>query len=185
MAWERWRGGRVWVAQDGSRTYYGLVAGRMVSTRRHTEAEAVDEINRLTLLAGGEGHPLCDWLIAEYVLDCAKRGINRQSCNEKRRHLTQWQTRVKWRPVTLKVLNGVVPSMTGARNKVATIKAYYTWLRQRGRVTRDEDPTLDLAKPHAPPSDWDRLVPVESHRKAVEELDARWGDLLVVLMGTG
>ena len=75
--------------------------------------------------------------------------------------------------------------MTGARNKVACLKGYFTWLRQQGRVQRQHDPTIDLAKPQAKPTDWDRLVPIETHRALVKELEPKWSDLLVVLLGTG
>lgn len=39
---------------------------------------------------------------------------------------------------TLQVLNQEAAKMTGARNKVATIKAYFTWLRQQLGASPEE-----------------------------------------------
>jgi integrase len=108
-----------------------------------------------------------------------------QSVRAKERQLREWRELVGLRRTTLPVLAEISKKMSGARNKVAALKACFTWLRQQGRVQRHHDPTIDLAKPQAKPTEWDRLVPLESHTKVVAELDPRWGDLLVVLMGTG
>jgi integrase len=191
MAWaERWQNGRVWIAKDGQRTFYALIDGRMVSTRKHTEEEA---LQFLMQRPGPRGevklHPFAPGLIGEYRIACLKAGQSRHGVAQKQRHLTQWSERVAFRPVTLKLLNGIVPSMTGSRNKVASLKAYFTWLRQQGHIARTEDPTLDLAKPSAPETDWDRVIRIEDHRKVVEWMEKnerlRWADLLTVLLSTG
>ncbi|ACL64633.1 integrase family protein [Anaeromyxobacter dehalogenans 2CP-1] len=187
MAWERWSGGRIWVSEKtGRRTFYGEVNGRMVSTHRENEQDALIALLRMNT-GGGSGPqpPLNDIWVEEYLADCGRRGIDPQSINTKRRHLAEWNRRIGPQRITLPVLNKAVKRLGGARNKVATIKAYFTWLRQQGRVRRQDDPTLDLAKPSAPPCEWDRLVPIDHHRKVVAELEPRWGDLLVVLSGTG
>jgi len=188
MAWQRWSGGRLWIAKDGTRTYYGEVGGRMVSTRRNTEEEAFAEILRMNLQAGtARLLPLDQKHVNQYVDDCRSRGIDPQSCNQKRRHLEDWGRAIGPRWPTLQLLNGISAKLKGkgARGRVSTLKAFFTWLRQQGHVRRQEDPTLDLAKPSAKPSDWDRLVPIEVHRRLVADLDPKWGDLLVVLLGTG
>lgn len=185
MPWDSWSGGRVWIGADGRRHYYGEVNGKQVSLRRHTEEDALAEMVRLNLGGTVAVVPLNDKWIEEYVQDCRDRGQDRQSCNAKRRHLHEWRERLAVRRPTVRILAEIAERTTGARNKVACLKAYFTWLRQKGRVDRRADPTLDLAKPPAPESDWNRLIPLESHAKVVAKLDPRWGDLLVVLLGTG
>jgi integrase len=105
--------------------------------------------------------------------------------NQKRRELHDWARLIVPRRPDLVLLNELSRGMAGRRGRISTIKAYYTWLRQQGRVRRQDDPTLDLAKPPAPPASWDRVIPIESHRRVVAELHPRWGDLLTVLLGTG
>lgn len=50
--WKRWTGGRIWVAKDGKQTFYGEVGGRMVSTHRDNETDALAELIRLNIGAG-------------------------------------------------------------------------------------------------------------------------------------
>jgi integrase len=185
MPWERWSAGRIWVGKDGRKTYYGDIGGRAVSLRRHTEEDALAELIRLNVGGSAPSPPLNDQWIAEYLDHCRERNLDRQSINAKERQLREWKERVGPRRMTLPLLAEISKKMSGARNKVACLKAYFTWLRQQGRVLRQHDPTIDLAKPQAKPTDWDRLVPLETHRKLVAALDSRWGDLLTVLMGTG
>jgi hypothetical protein len=185
MPWDTWSAGRVWIGNDGTRTYYVRIGGRYVSTREHTEDGALAWMIREKVGGAVAAPPLNDQWIAEYVEHCRTKGQDRQSVLAKERQLAEWRERIGVRKTTLPVLAEISKKMSGARNKVAALKAYFTRLRQQGRVQRQHDPTLDLAKPSAPSSDWDRLVPLESHAKVVAELDPRWGDLLVVLLGTG
>lgn len=186
MPWKRWEHGRIWVGKDGRETYYGLVRGRMVSTRRHTEPEALVQLAKLT---AGQDAALGFYFsnfIEDYVRDCEKRGIT--EANRKRNHLKHWDYRLgrpRLEDITLKKLNQAAATMTGARNRIATLKAYYTWLRQAGYVGRNDDPSLDLKKPEPKPRDWDRLVPLKSHKAVLKVIDKRWADLMTVLLGTG
>jgi hypothetical protein len=78
MEWEKWNGGRVWVAKDGTRTYYGEVNGRMVSTRQHDEHSAVVALLKLNTGARPAPRlPLDDGWIAEYLEDCKARASTR------------------------------------------------------------------------------------------------------------
>lgn len=199
MAWSRWSGGRVWTAKDGRKTYYGSVLGRTVSTRKDNETDALAELLRLELNAGQPAHPLNERWIDEYVAGCRKRGIDPQSCNQKKKQLDRWATDVRWRRPTPGLLNDIADKLPGKRNRIACLKAYFTWLRQKDRLKRQNDPTIDMVKPTPKSKEWNRLIPVESHRKVLEIIDKdrfkevggervadhRYGDLLRVLMGTG
>jgi integrase len=189
MSFTTWSGGRVWIAKDGTKTFYVRVGGRYVSTREHTEDGALAWMIREKVGGVAAAPPLNDQWIAEYIVHCRERGMDPQSVKTRERQLREWRERIGVRRTSLPVLAEIAKSMPGARNKVAALKAYFTWLRQEGRVRRQDDPTLDLAKPRGKPTDWDRLVPIEHHRRVVAWMNengrGRWADLLTVLLATG
>jgi integrase len=189
MPWDTWSGGRVWIGLDGRKTYYVRVDGRYVSTRERSEDGAFAWMVRKQVGGLVATPPLNDLWIAEYTEHCKSIGMDRTSVLTKQRQLWEWKERVGFRRATLPVLAEISKTLTGARNKVSALKAYFTWLRQQGRVQRQHDPTPDLAKPRCKPTDWDRLVPIEHHRKVVAWMNengrGRWADLLTVLLATG
>lgn len=74
-------GGRIWVSEKtGRRTFYGEVNGRMVSTHRDNEQDALIALLRMNT-GGGSGPqpPLNDIWVEEYLADCGRRGIDPQS----------------------------------------------------------------------------------------------------------
>lgn len=203
--WEPWDGGRVWVAQDGTRTYYirKAIGGRNYqhNTHCHEAAGAFKHLERF--LADPVGYrPGGDealYLDAELSLLFLKWSANEKQntpkyVNDQRRYLAWWAERLKG--VDLRradLAHDILPALDhekAKQPKIALIKGLYAWLRaERHIITTAQDPTFGQLKvPQSAPAQWKRskVIPRESVRAVISHLASdRWRDLVRVLAGTG
>jgi len=90
------------------------------------------------------------------------------------------------RRVTLLDLQQVLDSQRGARShRIACIKHLYTYLRERGRLTRNEDPSLDLKQPPVRPTKDERAVSRKDFEATLAKLGPPYHDILVLQSLTG
>ena len=186
-----------------------------VSTRRNNEIDALLELAKFNkspatydptpppdLLGDEAPQPvyLTAALIRDYLDHCKKAGNTHQWWNSKRRFLKWWLQklfRIDLRRADLK--RDILKPLEGATSRhqrIATIKAFYAWLRDvehgKGIITASEDPTVGGAlkvPQHAPAQLSERRAfAVKDLARVKKELadGPRWRlDAIEILSGTG
>ncbi len=203
-----WDGGRVWEDREGRRTYIirRQVGGRRfeVSTRCSRLRPALAQLERFEADPDGYnpaspgGEPL------RLNLETAKaflawsaapdgKGNSRPWVLQQRAYLAWWAEQLRGvdlRRVTLR--DHVIPALDGQKgrkHRIEVLKAFFSWLRKERHVlTRQEDPTLDLAVPVRRPGQWRRQkdIPRAHFLRVLAKLEAPdHRDALVVLEETG
>ncbi|ABC81607.1 tyrosine-type recombinase/integrase [Anaeromyxobacter dehalogenans] len=170
-----WEGGRIWRGADGTTTFH---IQRMVAGRRYSFGVATSHRAAIKQLERFESDPagfqpggtpraaplfLDNELVEEFVVwSAGERANTAQWVGKQKAILTWWMERL--RGVDLRrasLRDHILPPLEGAtsrRQRIAVLKALYSWLRKRRHLlTSADDCTLDLSAPAATPEQWRRL----------------------------
>lgn len=198
-----WDGGRVFVAKDGSKTFHikksvgGVV--HEFSTRCAKLGPAMKAYEKWQ--ADNSWRPgreyaervlLTDALIARHLAWAEEDGPLAQEWKRKKQVYLEWWRDVlagrDLRTVTLRHLQEALEGVKARTHRKAVIKHLYTFCREKGLLSRDEDPTFDLALPQAGGgvSKKERAVTREEFERTFAKLtDEHHRDILALQAGTG
>ena len=198
-----WDGGRVFVAKDGTRTFHikksvgGVV--HEFSTRCSKVGPALKAYEKWQ--ADNSWRPgqeyaarvlLTDALITRHLAWAEEGGPLAQEWKRKKQvYLEWWRDRLAGRDLRAVTLRHLQESLEGVKartHRKAVIKHLYTYCREKGLLSRDEDPTFDLALPQsgggAPKRR--RAVTREEFSRTFEKLvEDQYRDILTLQAGTG
>lgn len=202
----RWEGGRiVQTKRGGIYMIRRRINGKLFELSTHSTSKkvALEHLRRFeknpaayTASGGAKdvaegGLVLGDALIKKH-LDAAKdAGVSPEWIRDKRIYLDEWAKRLTGRDLRTLSLLDLQQALDGLKartHRIATIKAFYSWLRESGLVTRREDPSLDLKVPPAKPAQWtrgERSISREDFAETFDKLSPHYRDHLLVLGGTG
>ena len=207
MAWHHWAGGRYWADEDGRRTYYvrRTVGGYKydVITGATTDRGALEQLRRFEAdpsayhPAGAHRDPLrlTPALIDAFILfsETEKRNsgpwVRRQ-----RKWLNWWALQLKTTDLRqVKLGEHVVPALDsvklgGRRARVATLKAFYSWLQKRRHaISAVENPVASYAIAQSTPKQWitTRVIPEADHKSVLLALRPHWIPHVTLLHGVG
>jgi integrase len=207
MPWVgKWLGGRIWQGADGTRTYVirRKAGGRPyeVSTQCTGERAALKQLERFEADPAGYSPSGVSGLALSMNADLVReflkwskdsKGNSIQWVGVQKRYLTWWAAKLGTRDIRrVSLRDHIRPALDSARNakhRIATIKAFYGWLRkERHAITAAEDPTYGaLSVPQARPEQWrtPKAIPRDHHDAALGALTEPWRSMLIVLSGTG
>lgn len=177
-----------------------------VSTRRRTEAEALEELVRWredphnyvpSPRTRPKRVPLCltDTLILEYRdwMLTRPKPASVEWANTCARMLADWmedlgRKDIRDLSITADLKPALARRMTSRMHRIEALKAFCAWLRkEKGLLRHAEDPTLDLAVPQAAPAKLRRrkVAAREDVRKALEVMtNGEVRDLLLLQVAT-
>jgi integrase len=203
---EGWKdGGYIRKDAQGRDTYviYRQIAGKRyeVSTRAHTLRAALEQLKRFE--ADPEGYDprgnvrpdaiYLDEKLSEEFLTYSRREKENTGkwVREQQRSLAWWAEKlhgVDLRGASLR--DQIVPVVKQARgNRVAVLKALYSWLRKTHKITFAEDPTaggmLEGRQPTKRRGRGPKAVPREHVELALAHLTGNWRDALLLQSETG
>jgi len=197
-----WEGGRVVEKSDGTRVYYirKRLAGKLyeVSTGATTLKAALAHLQRFQ--ANPEGYSASGALPGQpvtiqafqrdYLAYCKAKGNSQNWITQKRRYLSWWREAFPddLRNATREQLLACVNGATVPHNRIASLKAFCSWLRDvRGVLPKGQDATLDLPIPALKPAQWKKLRAItrEVFTKTMEHVDPAYVDILTMIAGTG
>lgn len=208
MAWitvEGWSG-RVWVADNGKRTFYirQRREGKRwdASTRCSTLRAALKELERFEAdpvnykpLGSGEQLVLDDDLIEKYRTWCR---TNTDSKDERHlaakcRYLNWWKEQLDERPlvsVRLAAIHEILGELPARKDRIVAIKHLYAYLRKTGQIKAGEDPTLNtLSVPQSQPeqdtSGKSKVIPEDAFRKTLPFMVPEVADCCRLMAGIG
>jgi integrase len=212
MAWvtvEGWAG-RVWVADNGKRTFYirQYRDGKPweVSTKCSRLPGALKELDRFEKdPAGyrpqgvGEQLVLDEQLITRYRAWCEDtarqdgKELDPRWLDAKERYLGWWAEQLKGRPLGAVKLSRILELLVGTtsrRDRTVSIKHLYSYLRQTDQLAAAEDPTLDAlpvaqSKPEQDSTGESKVIPEADFRAALPHLDPVFADACWMMAGTG
>lgn len=195
MSWEKWPGGRCWVS-SGTRVFhiYKMRNGRRysVSTKCSSLKAAMKELDRWELdpdnyvPQGTDEVLITDDLIRDFRLAGEAAG-NSEGRSYKRKHYMEW-----WRDelggfdlrrLTSPLVYAKVKGTENSETKKSIIKTFLNWMKEEGKLERVPDIKVTPYSPaqfKAP-----KIFSKERHEKMVRALDPKYGDLLIILAGTG
>ena len=207
MSWgDTWDGGRIWVDDDGRKTYWirRCIRGKRydLSTRTHSAKAALEHLARFERdpegydPTGGHGEPLvltATLVEAFLVWSRGSKGNSLDWVRKQKRYLAWWSTKLgklDLRRVTLRDhVSPVLEEVTARTHRIEVLKAFYGWLRrERHAIATAEDPTYGaLSVPQARPEQWTRpkMIPRDHHEKVLKHIAPADRDRLIVLAGTG
>lgn len=203
MSWaEKWPGGRVWVDGDGRKSYVirKSVNGKRfeVSTRCSSLRAAIKALEEFEqdperFRPGGvhdDRLTLDDKLIERHIEAAKDEGVSVDWVRKKRAYLKSWATKLKGRDlrtITLKDIQAALEGEKAKTHRKAVIKHLYSYLREQGLLTRNEDPTLDFVlgtsttgKPKKK-----RSVSREDFTATLAKMPDEYRDILLVQGGSG
>jgi integrase len=183
---------------------YKKVAGKLyeVRTPATTMRAALKQLERFEENPEGykpegeapRGALVLDQDLARAFLEWSRdeKGNTLKWVTDQRRALAWWGDRLAGldlRRVSTEKLLGELDGATGRKQLIATLKAFYSWLRtERHLVKTAEDPTYGQLKvPQAKPRQWEvrKAATREEYDAALEKLEGWPRDALIVLGGTG
>lgn len=200
-----WLGGYIREGKKGP-TYIleRWIAGKHwhLSTKCRTERAALKELERfeaspLDYKPGRQrrsvGLEMTPELVDEYVRWVKAKGRHPQYVGEQDRYNGQLMTKLGGRDFRRLKLSDIVEAIdsfgASARpNRIAAIKAFASWLRrEKGLLTRAEDPTLDLKNIRNTPERFRRrkAMTLSTVQKVIPLLGEEVGDVAIVLAATG
>jgi integrase len=207
MAWENVEGwsGRVWVAENGKRTFYirQVREGKRwsVSTRCSTLRAALKELERFEMdpaayrpLGSTPTLVLNEELIERYAKWCKDMTDARDDAwlEAKKRYLFWWAECFDLKPLNTMKLSRILDCLEGQvsrADRIKSLKHLYSWLRQTDQVSKAEDPTLDaLPVPQSRPeqdSRGSKVISEADFRAVLPKLDPVAADICRFLAGTG
>jgi integrase len=196
---KRWAGGRVYVADDGSRTYhiYKMRNGRRysVSTRCSEENAALKEYQRWQQdpeayrpLGGEERLVIDDTLIDLYVKDCEERQLSEGRIARCRSYLRWWGERIP--ALDRATLRDLDRAAEGAKNRgmrINVLKAFCSWLVRTGRLDPAKNASVHLQVPSPTPAQVtrSRVIDEEDHEAVLRKLPREYADLATIMRATG
>lgn len=200
-----WEGGSVVQAASGKTVYYirRRISGTLyeVSTRATKLKAALEHLKRFEANpaaytpegdAGPTGLVLDEELIEKHIADSKMAGTSAEWRAKKKKYLTWWSAKFDGRDLRTLTLRDLQLSLDGVKarhHRAAVAKALFAWLRQTGRITRKDDPTLDLKIEQPKPAAW------QGRNRAISRADFdatfakirsdTYRDVLRALEGTG
>jgi integrase len=195
MAWEKWHGGRCWVSK-GTRVYhiYKMRNGRRysVSTRCSNPKAAAREFERWELdpdnyqALGTDEVLITDKLVEGFKLAGEAAGNSEGRVWKREHYMKWWKERLDGFDLRKLKPQDVYAKVKGEDNpetKKSILKTFVRWMVREGLLERAIDIQVQPAVPaqHTSP----KLFSRERHSKMVKALDPKYGDLLLILAGTG
>ncbi len=207
MPWMKWDGGRYWLNDIGHRTYYlrRTVGGIRydVNTGATTDRGALEQLKRFEAdpsayhPAGPHREPLrlTPVLIDQFVLfsEVEKRN-SKPWVRRQRKWLNWWAGLLKGTDLRqVKLGEHVVPALDsvklgGRRARVATLKAFYSWLQKRRHaISAVENPVASYAIAQSTPKQWTvtRVIPEVDHTATLLAIRPHWIPHVILLHGVG
>ena len=198
-----WEGGRVFVERDGSKTFHirKAVAGvrHEFSTRCSKLGPAMKAYEKWQ--ADNSWRPGCEYaarvlltdaLIARHLAWAEEDGPLAQEWKRKKQVYLEWWRDLlagrDLRTVALRHLQDALEGVKARTHRKAVIKHLYTFCREKGLISRDEDPTFDLALPQAGGgmSKKERAITRDEFGRTFEKVtEEQYRDILTLQAGTG
>lgn len=200
----KWLGGYVRQTKEGKRVFiiekWGRGSRWHVSTGCNTERAALKELERFednpAAYRPAQHDALRSVMDAELILGYRKfqlaKGLSPEWVDEVARCLADWMVALNGRDLrTLDLFHDVKPCLelwdTRLPHRIKALKGFFRWLRsEKGLVSRQQDPTLDLRVPVARPEQQtrDKVVPPEDVQAVLKCLKQPTRDVLLLLTAT-
>lgn len=195
---KKWAGGRISVADDGTRTFhiYKMRGGRRhsVSTRCTDEGAALKEYERWQLdpdgyspRGGGSQLRVDAASVDAFVADGKGRGNSEGRLWRRRQVMEWWAERLTGdlRALTVERVYKLAEGAPDGERKKSVLKTYLRWLQQTGRTERNLGEGVRVVQAQPAQFKKSKVIQLGQHRKVVARLEQKYADLCVILAGTG
>lgn len=186
-------GRRVYVVErwaKGKRVHFSTGCSTAQGAERELRRWEADPLGYVPSVAA-EVFELDSGLALAYRAHQLEAGLTREWVDEVTRCLADWREALAGRDLRhlrLADLTDALDKWPSRRpHRIKAIKGIYRWLRQKGKVDRNQDATLDLKLPPVRPEKLERrkVVPVEDVAAVLRHLPATSRDILHLLSATG